>query len=65
MVKIKKVTIEEKDLNALCRQAGITRKELARRAGVNYINLTKAVAGKLMIKGENWDKIQKVLDEQK
>ena len=57
------VTVVDKDLDELCRRAGISRRRLAKEAGINYISLCKASAGKHRLTEETWNKLASVLDE--
>lgn len=61
MIKITTTQVREEDLINLCKKKGISPRQLAIKAGVNYSFLNKVINGHYSISEETWDKLKKHL----
>ncbi len=64
MIKVKETTtiIHKKDLDKLSRKAGLSLRQLSKKAGINYIYLINCNNGKGYLSTDKWNDIKKVLE---
>jgi len=63
--KYKTIAIHTVDLIKLCRHANMTMREVARQANIAESNFSKYAHGYRIMNEETWNKIKKVLDNEK
>jgi transcriptional regulator with XRE-family HTH domain len=62
MATYKKVAICEVDLEILRKKSGLSLRELSRRTGIHFSNISKYENNVLVMPEWNWEKIKKALN---
>ena len=62
MAKYKQVIIHDIDLKKLCKQKGISLRELARRSGIIDSNISSYANNHRVMEEKTWNKIKKELN---
>lgn len=65
MAELETVQITKIDLDTLCKKAGLTLKELAVKAEVNYRHLDRVNKGHYRMSNAYWIKLKNALDKRK